>query len=140
MPLVLKTEAAGSYGNPPYGGNIERASHHTVGVWWARHDGSKAGVGGIVSCLGNMSRSCLRCKGIQVGGPHSSPDHIRQDVDGKSPHLPMEDGRRQGDIWHELLLVTLLCGDASALLTGFLLLRLAPIAKEGPKTEVVGFL
>ena len=38
------------------------------------------------------------------------------------------------------MLVTLLCGDASAPLTGFLLLRLAPVAKEGPKTEVVDFL
>ena len=37
-------------------------------------------------------------------------------------------------------LVTLLCGDASAPLTGFLLLRLAPITKGGPKTEVVDFL
>ena len=37
-------------------------------------------------------------------------------------------------------LVTLLRGDASAPLTGFLLLRLAPVAKEGPKTEVVDFL
>ena len=37
-------------------------------------------------------------------------------------------------------LVTLLCGDASAPLTGFLLLRLAPVTKEGPKTGVVDFL
>ena len=37
-------------------------------------------------------------------------------------------------------LITLLCGDASAPLTGFLLLLLAPVAKEGPKTEVVDFL
>ena len=37
-------------------------------------------------------------------------------------------------------LITLLCGDASAPLTGFLLLRLAPVTKEGSKTEVVGFL
>ena len=34
-------------------------------------------------------------------------------------------------------LITLLCGDASAPLTGFLLLRLARVAKEGPKTVVV---
>ena len=37
-------------------------------------------------------------------------------------------------------LVTLLCGDASAPLTGFLLLQLAPVTKEDPKTEVVDFL
>ena len=37
-------------------------------------------------------------------------------------------------------LITLLCGDTSAPLTGFLLLRLGPVAKEGPKTEVVDFL
>ena len=37
-------------------------------------------------------------------------------------------------------LITLLCGDASAPLTGFLLLRLAPVTKEGPKTGVVDFL
>ena len=36
-------------------------------------------------------------------------------------------------------LITLLCGDASAPLTGFLLLQLAPVAKEGPKTGVVDF-
>ena len=34
-------------------------------------------------------------------------------------------------------LVTSLCGDASAPLIGFLLLRLAPVTKEGPKTGVV---
>ena len=37
-------------------------------------------------------------------------------------------------------LVTLLCGDASAPLTGFLLVRLAPVTKEGPKMGVVDFL
>ena len=37
-------------------------------------------------------------------------------------------------------LVTLLCGDASAPLTGFRLLLLAPVTKEGPKTGVVDFL
>ena len=37
-------------------------------------------------------------------------------------------------------LVTLVCGDASAPLTGFLLLGLAPVTKEGPKTGVVDFL
>ena len=37
-------------------------------------------------------------------------------------------------------LVTSPCGDASAPLTGFLLLRLDPVAKEGPKTVVVDFL
>ena len=37
-------------------------------------------------------------------------------------------------------LVTLLCGDASAPLTGFILLRLAHVAKEGPKTGVLDFL
>ena len=37
-------------------------------------------------------------------------------------------------------LVTSLCGDASAPLIGFLLLRLAPVTKEGPKTGVVDFL
>ena len=37
-------------------------------------------------------------------------------------------------------LITLLRGDASAPLTGFLLLRLAPVTKEGPKTGVVDFL
>ena len=37
-------------------------------------------------------------------------------------------------------LITLLYGHASAPLTGFLLLPLAPVAKEGPKTEVVDFL
>ena len=35
--------------------------------------------------------------------------------------------------------ITLLCGEGSAPLTGFLLLRLAPVAKEGSKTEVVVF-
>ena len=34
-------------------------------------------------------------------------------------------------------LITLICGDASAPFTGFLLLRLAPVAKKGPKTGVV---
>ena len=38
------------------------------------------------------------------------------------------------------MLITLLCGNAGAPLTGFLLLRLGPGAKEGPKTEVVDFL
>ena len=37
-------------------------------------------------------------------------------------------------------LVTFICGDGSAPLTGFLLLRLALVAKESPKTEVVDFL
>ena len=37
-------------------------------------------------------------------------------------------------------LITLLCGDASAPLTEFLLLRLAPVTKDGPKSEVVDFL
>ena len=37
-------------------------------------------------------------------------------------------------------LVTFIYGDASAPLTGFLLLRMAPIAKEGPKIEVMDFL
>ena len=37
-------------------------------------------------------------------------------------------------------LVTFICGDASAPLTGFLLMRLAPVAKEGPETGVMGFL
>ena len=36
-------------------------------------------------------------------------------------------------------LVTFICGDASAPLTGLLLLRLAPVAKEGPKTGVMDF-
>ena len=37
-------------------------------------------------------------------------------------------------------LITLLCGDASAPLTRFLVLQLAPVANEGPKTGVVDFL
>ena len=37
-------------------------------------------------------------------------------------------------------LVTFICADASAPLTGFLLLRLAPVAKEGTKMVVMGFL
>ena len=37
-------------------------------------------------------------------------------------------------------LVTCICGDASAPLTGFLLLRLALVAKESLKTEVMDFL
>ena len=37
-------------------------------------------------------------------------------------------------------LVTLLCRDPSAPLTGFILLRLAHVAKGGPKTGVVDFL
>ena len=37
-------------------------------------------------------------------------------------------------------LITLLCGDASAPLTGFLLLHLAHVAKGGPKTGVMDFL
>ena len=37
-------------------------------------------------------------------------------------------------------LLALLCGDASAPLPGFVLLRLAPVTKEGPKTGVVDFL
>ena len=37
-------------------------------------------------------------------------------------------------------LITLICGDASAPLTGFLLLGLAPVTKEGPKMGVVDFL
>ena len=38
------------------------------------------------------------------------------------------------------MLVTLLCRDASALLTGFLLLRLAHVAKGGPKPRVMDLL
>ena len=34
-------------------------------------------------------------------------------------------------------IVTFICGDAGAPCTGFLLLRLAYVAKEGPKTEVL---
>ena len=109
-------------------------SHHAVGVRWARQDGSKGGVGGIVSCFGNVLRSWLRCKGIQVGGLASSPDHMCQIVNGKSLHLSMADGRRQGEIWHGLQLIILLCGDAGTPPTGFLLLYLAHIAKGGPKT------
>ena len=37
-------------------------------------------------------------------------------------------------------LVTFIGGDASAPLSGFLLLRLAPVAKERPKTGVMDFL
>ena len=37
-------------------------------------------------------------------------------------------------------LITLPCGDASAPITGLLLLLLAPVAMEGPKTNVVDFL
>ena len=37
-------------------------------------------------------------------------------------------------------LITLLCGDASAPLTGFLLLHLAHVTKGGPKTGVMDFL
>ena len=37
-------------------------------------------------------------------------------------------------------LLCLLCGDAGALFTGFLLLRLAYVAKGGPKTEEMGVL
>ena len=41
---------------------------------------------------------------------------------------------------HFRTLVALLCGDASVPLTGFLFLRLAPVAKEAPKTGVGDFL
>ena len=37
-------------------------------------------------------------------------------------------------------LVIFICEDAGALLTGFLLLRLAPVAKEVSKTVVMDFL
>ena len=37
-------------------------------------------------------------------------------------------------------LVTFIGGDASAPVSGFLLLRLAPVAKEGTKMVVMGFL
>ena len=44
--------------------NIVGGGHQAVGAWWARQDGSKAGVGGIASLFGGISRSCLRCKGF----------------------------------------------------------------------------
>lgn len=52
----------------------------------------------------------------------------------------MDVGRRQGDIWHALRLITLLCRDASAPFTGFLLVRVAPVVNEVIETEVIVFL
>ena len=106
IPLLLRAMAARSYGNPLWQGNIGDSSYHDVEVWCARQEGSRGSVSSIVNCFSNVSTSCLKCKGIQVGGPNSSPNKYAKELIAKvrTCHWRMEDDGETCGMDYSLLL------------------------------------